>query len=147
MKKRLAALLFATATASAQVQAPMTQAPVITTTDTKAVLALLQGNIDMYGTNFGSVDFQRGILQLAQQKAIKVRVMTAPASAQNMKPLKAVGAAIYTVPANFTNSLIIVQGGPVIIPTKNNYQIVTDVRTVAAMSGLMTQYWQIAKTY
>ena len=142
MKKLLPILFLTTATASAQ-----TAAPIMTTTDTKAVLALLKGNVDMYGTTFGNVEFQRGLLNLAQQKAIKVRLMTAPSAAQNMKPLKAVGAAIYTIPAKFTNSMIVVQGGPVIIPTKTNFQIVTDVKNAAAMTGLLTQYWQIAKPY
>lgn len=141
MKKMLSILFFATATATAQTAAP------ITTTDTRAVLELLRGNVDMYGVNFGSLDFQRGILQLAQQRAIKVRVMTAPSVAQNFKPLKSVGAGVFTLPAKFTNAMIVVQGGPVIIPTKTNYQIVTDPKNTAAMTGLLTQYWQIAKSY
>ncbi|QFP78605.1 hypothetical protein [Deinococcus sp. AJ005] len=129
-------------TATAQAQAPIT-----TTTDTKAVLGLLRGNVDLYGVTFGSGEFQRGILQLTQQRAIRVRVMTSPKFAQNMKPLKAVGAAVYTMPANFTNSLIVVQGGPIIISGKTSYQIVTDPKNAAAMTGLLTQYWQIARPY
>ncbi|CAM4413018.1 hypothetical protein [Deinococcus marmoris] len=135
------ALLLA-ATAGAQAQTPIT-----TTTDTKAVLGLLRGNVDLYGVTFGSGEFQRGILQLAQQRTIKVRVMTSPKFVQNMKPLKALGAAVYTMPANFTNSLIVVQGGPIIIPTKTSYQIITDPKNATAMTGLLTQYWQIAKPY
>lgn len=118
-----------------------------TTTDSRAVLELLRGNVDMYGVNFGNTEFQRGILQLAQSGAIKIRVMTSPSAAPNMKPLKAVGAGIYTVKANFLNSMIVVQGGPVIIPTKTNFQIITDPKNAAAMSGLLTQYWQVAKSY
>ncbi|OLV16145.1 hypothetical protein [Deinococcus marmoris] len=129
-------------TATAQAQALIT-----TITDTKAVLGLLRGNVDLYGVTFGSGEFQRGILQLAQQRAIKVRVMTSPKFAQNMKPLKAVGAAVYTMPANFTNSLIVVHGGPIIIPGKTSYQIVTDPKNATAITGLLTQYWQIAKRY
>ncbi|AXH00587.1 hypothetical protein DVJ83_15570 (plasmid) [Deinococcus wulumuqiensis] len=140
--KKLLILVWTLTAASAQAANPMT-----TTTDTKAVLGLLRGNVDMYGVNFGSTEFQRGILQLAQQKVIRVRVMTSPKVAQNFKPLKAVGAGIYTIPANFTNSMIVVQGGAVIIPTKSNYQIITDQRNAAAMTGLMTQYWQISKPY
>ncbi|MDV6376350.1 hypothetical protein [Deinococcus arenicola] len=136
------ALFLAAASAGAQAQLPIT-----TTTDTKAVLGLLRGNVDLYGVTFGSGEFQRGILQLTQQRAIKVRVMTSPKFAQNMKPLKAVGAAVYTMPANFTNSLIVVQGGPIIIPTKTSYQIITDPKNATAMTGLLTQYWQIAKPY
>lgn len=123
------------------------QAPITTTTDTKAVLGLLRGNVDLYGVTFGSGEFQRGILQLTQQRAIRVRVMTSPKFAQNMKPLKAVGAAVYTMPANFINSLIVVQGGPIIIPGKTSYQVITDPKNATAMTGLLTQYWQIAKPY
>lgn len=144
MKTRMLVTLLAL---NAPAAAQTTNNAMTTTTDTRAVLELLRGNVDMYGVNFGNTEFQRGILQLAQSGTIKIRVLTAPNAAQNMKPLKAVGAGIYTVKANFLNSMIVVQGGPVIIPTKTNFQIITDPKNAAAMSGLLTQYWQIAKAY
>ena len=47
--KKLLILVWTLTAASAQAANPMT-----TTTDTKAVLGLLRGNVDMYGVNFGS---------------------------------------------------------------------------------------------
>lgn len=152
--KYLSPLLLTLSLTFAQAQAQTATTPtsaasigLTTTTDTKAVLELLKGNVDMYGTSFGTAEFQRGILQLAQQKAITVRLMTNPSVVQNFKPLRAVGASIYGVPASFTNSMIAVQGGPLIFPGKTSYQIITDQRQAAAVMALMTQYWQIAKAY
>lgn len=63
-------------------------------------------------------DNQSGILTRLQQKAATVRVLTNPASAPNMKPLKALGAEVNTLPSRFTGRMVIVQGRAVILPFK-----------------------------
>ncbi|SMB77874.1 hypothetical protein [Deinococcus hopiensis] len=122
-------------------------ANLVNTTDTRAVLGLLRGKVEMYGTTFGNVEFQRGILQLAQNRSIQVRVLTAQGVVQNMRPLKAAGAAVYALKANFTSSMIVVEGGPVIFPNRNGFQIMQDPKQVAAVMGLLSQYWGVAKRY
>ena len=118
------------------------------TTDTAAVLALLTGEVDLYGDQFGSVQFQRGILSALQSKAITVRVLTSPASAPNMRPLKSLGAKVNTLPSRFTGSLVIVQGRTVIMPLKQGgYAVMRSPAQTAQMQGLMEQYWQASKPY
>ena len=118
------------------------------TTDTGAVLALMKGRVDLYGDQFGSVQFQRGILTLLQSKTITVRVLTTPKGAPNMRPLKALGAKVNTLPSQFTGSMVIVQGRAVILPLKQGgYAVMRGTTEVAQTQGLMEQYWQLSNSY
>ncbi|GGO36811.1 hypothetical protein GCM10008949_41220 [Deinococcus humi] len=140
--KRGAILLFVLATTAAA-QQPKFE----TTTDLNAVLGLMKGQVDLYGDRFGTVAFQRGILTLAQSKAITVRVLTNPASAPNMRPLKNVGARVFTLPSRFTGGMVIVRGKAVIIPTGNGFNVLKTTTEVGRIQGLMEQYWTVAKLY
>lgn len=118
------------------------------TSDVNAVLALLKGPVDLYGDQFGSVQFQRGILTRLQTRAITVRVLTNPASAPNMKPLKALGAQVNTLPSRFTGSMVIVQGKAVILPLKGgSFAVMRGTAEIGQMQGLMEQYWRVSKPY
>lgn len=140
--KRGAILLFVLATTAAA-QQPKFE----TTTDLNAVLGLMKGQVDLYGDRFGTVAFQRGILNLTQSKAITVRVLTNPASAPNMRPLKNVGARVFTLPSRFTGGMVIVRGKAVIIPTGNSFNVLKTANEVGQIQGLMEQYWAGAKLY
>ncbi|MBB6017058.1 hypothetical protein ACFP9V_22620 [Deinococcus radiopugnans] len=141
MKRRGAILLLVLATTSAQ------QPKFETTTDLNAVLGLMKGQVDLYGDRFGTVAFERGILTLVQSKAIIVRVLTNPASAPNMRPLKNVGARVFTLPSRFTGGMVIVRGKAVIIPTGNGFNVLKTATEVGQIQGLMEQYWAGAKPY
>lgn len=141
--KRSGAVLFFVLAATAAAQQPKFEA----TTDMNAVLSLMTGQVDLYGDKFGTVDFQRAILTLAQSKAITVRVLTNPASAPNMRPLKNVGAKVFTLPSRFTGGMVIVRGKAVIIPTGNGFKVLKTANEVGQIQGLMEQYWTGAKLY
>lgn len=116
---------------------------------TAQALALMQGQVDLIGDQFGSTEFQRGILQLAGSKKITVRVLTSVGSAANMKPLKAVGAKVFTINAKFTNSMVLVRGikNLVIFPTRSKMNVYDDPVWTGQMVGLTANYWQVAKPY
>ncbi len=141
--KRSGAVLFFVLAVTAAAQQPKFE----TTTDMNAVLSLMKGQVDLYGDKFGTVDFQRAILTLAQSKAITVRVLTNPASAPNMRPLKNVGAKVFTLPSRFTGGMLIVRGKAVIIPTRNGFNVLKTANEVGQIQGLMEQYWTGAKLY
>ena len=140
--KRLSAALLLTVAATAAAQS--SQPPFEYVTDLKAVLALMTGPVDLYGDTFGTVPFQRGVLSLAQAKTIQVRVLTTPASIANLRPLKAVGAQIFTVPSKLTGSLVIVRGKAVIIPTKGGFNVFKTASQVNQIQSVMEQYWSLA---
>lgn len=146
MKRRtLTALLCALVMPAANAQqAKMPAGYIQKVTDSQAILGQLKGNVDLYGVSFGSSEFQRGILRLLEQKAIKVRVMTTPQAANNFRPLKALGAQIYVLKANYTNSLIAVQNGPLIFVEKNGFQVIPDPANAAAAGQFLQQYWTVA---
>ena len=143
MKRLLTLAALLTPLAAAQ------KAPVIErTNDTNAVLALMKGRVDLYGDLFGNVQFQRGILALLQSKTITVRVLTTSKSAPNMRPLRALGAQVNTLPSQFTGSMVIVQGRAVILPMKQGgYAIMRGSNEAGQTQGLMEQYWQLSKSY
>ena len=137
----LAALLTPLATAQ---KAPAMER----TNDLNAVLGLMKGRVDLYGDLFGSVQFQRGILALLQNKTITVRVLTTSKSAPNMRPLRALGAQVNTLPSQFTGSMVIVQGRAVILPMKQGgYAIMRGSIEAGQTQGLMEQYWQLSNPY
>lgn len=143
-------VLVASAAAAALVSAPVQAQPpkMERTSDLGVVLALMKGRVDMYGDQFGSVPFQRGVLSLLQSGAITVRVLTSPASAPNMKPLKALGAKVNTLPSRFTGSMVIVQGKAVILPLKQGgFAVMRGPAEIGQMQGLMEQYWRVSKPY
>jgi len=140
------AALLACVNAEAQAQTASTSIERIT--DLNTVLGLMKGQVDMYGDKFGNVQFQRGILTLAQSKAITVRVLTTPQNAPNMRPLKAVGAQVFTLPSKFSGSLVIVRGKAVIIPLpQGGYNVIRTPTEVGQMQGIMEQYWRVSKAY
>ena len=142
--KRWAALCFLLGPLAEAQTAPVMEK----SSDTAAVLALMKGQVDLYGDQFGSVQFQRGILALLQQKTITVRVLTTLKSAPNMRPLKALGAKINTLDSQFTGSLVVVQGRAVILPGKpGGYVIMRGQEQVVQLQNLMQPYWQLAGSY
>lgn len=143
--KRCLTLCAAVALTSAVAQQPPKMER---TSDVSAVLALLKGPVDLYGDQFGSVQFQRGILSRLQTKAITVRVLTNPASAPNMKPLKVLGAKVNILPSRFTGSMVIVQGKAVILPLKEGgFAVMRGRAEIGQMQGLMEQYWRVSRPY
>lgn len=143
MKYVLPFTLLALSTASAQT-AP---SYMTTTTDSAAILNMLKGQVDLYGVNFGSSEFQRGILRLLEQRVITVRVMTTNQAAPNFKPLKALGAKIYMLNANYTNSAISIKNGPAIFIQNKKFQVIADPKNASSITALWQQYWNIAKPY
>jgi hypothetical protein len=142
--KRLLAVAVLLAPLAAAQQVPIMER----TNDTNTVLALMKGRVDLYGDQFGSVQFQRGILTLLQSKIITVRVLTTSQSAPNMRPLKTLGAQVKTLPSQFTGSMVVVQGRAVILPMKQGgYAILRGSNEVMQTQGLMEQYWQLSKPY
>jgi hypothetical protein len=109
---------------------PVTAVPV--TSDTRAVLRLLGGTVDLYGSSFGSLEFQRGILDLARSGAV-----------QNFKALKSLGAEIYVVPATFKNAMIFVQGGVGIVLVGSEYHVMPAQMAASAQQHL-NMYWRSA---
>lgn len=146
MKRVLVAAAAAAALVSAPVEAHTPRME--RTSDLGVVLALMKGQVDMYGDQFGNVPFQRGILSLLQSRAITVRVLTSPASAANMKPLKALGAKVNTLPSRFTGSMVIVQGRAVILPLgQGGFAVMRGPAEIGQMQGLMEQYWRVSRPY
>ncbi|MPY68048.1 hypothetical protein F8S09_15435 [Deinococcus sp. SDU3-2] len=145
--KRILSVCAAVALVGAAAQQAQDSAPRMErTSDVNVVLALLKGPVDLYGEQFGSVQFQRGILTRLQQKAITVRVLTNPASAPNMKPLKALGAQVNTLPSRFTGSMVIVQGKAVILVLKGGeFAVMRGVKEIGQIQGLVEQYWRVSK--
>ncbi|WP_103314171.1 hypothetical protein [Deinococcus koreensis] len=143
MKRLLVLCALLTPLAAAQ-QSPTMER----TTDIDVVLALMKGRVDLYGDRFGSVQFQRGMLTLLHSKTITVRVLTTLKSAPNMKPLKALGAQVNTLPSSFTGSMVIVQGRAVILPLKHGgYAIMRGPTEAAQTQGLMELYWRYSSPY
>jgi hypothetical protein len=139
-------LMTTTMVSGAVVQAQGTKMEQLT--DLNAVLSLMKGQVDLYGDQFGSVQLQRGLLSLAQSKQITVRVLTTPRNAVNMRPLKAVGAQVFTLPSKFTGSMIIVRGQAVILPLpRGGYNVLRSPAEVGQMQGVMEQYWRVSTPY
>lgn len=139
--KRLLFLLGAVTLGAAQA------ATVEQVTDLNAVLGLMRGNVQLVGDKFGSVGFQRGVLNLAQSGAIRVQVLTTKANAANMKPLKAVGARVNTFGGRFTGSLILVENKAVIFPVGNAWRVLHGSQEAAQMAAVLAPYWQTSKPY
>lgn len=116
---------------------------------TAQILPLLQGDVDLIGDQFGSTEFQRGILGLAQARKIKVRVLTSVNTAPNMKPLRAVGAQIFTVNARFTNAMVVVRGARplVIFPGKAKHLVIQNPMQVTQIGAVVEGYWSVGKPY
>lgn len=130
------------------VQAQKRINPVQVTSNTNAVLGLLKGEVELYGDFFGSPQFQRGLLSLAQQKSIQVKLLTNPAYAPNTKPLGVIGAEIKTVPARFLNGMILIRNHAVIYPQRSGgYQVIQNKDLVYVIQNEMEKYWNAAKAY
>jgi hypothetical protein len=116
---------------------------------TAQILPLLQGNVDLIGDQFGSTEFQRGLLRLAQARRIKVRVLTSVSTASNMKPLRAVGAQIFTVNARFTNAMVVVRGARplVIFPGRTTHLVIQNSMQAAQIGAVVEGYWGVGKLY
>lgn len=117
------------------------------TNDTNAVLALLKGDVDVYGDRVGSVAFQRGVVERLRAGTIRVRALTSKANAANMKPLKTLGATVNTLPSRFTGALIVVRGRAVIVPSGGGYLVMRGAAEVAGTDALMAPYWQASSRY
>lgn len=157
MNRRLTlAFLAATITlltwpATAQPTTPTGAKLVTFTRDPQEVLGLLEGNVDLIGDHFGPLEFQRGVLALAQAQKIQVKVLTNASTAPNMKPLKAAGARVAVLPADFSRGaagMVLVHGRAVIFPLKTGgYNVLRDQATVQGIANSMETYWRVASPY
>lgn len=156
MNRRLTSTLLILGLAAAQLAPAQSTAskpgnPVHFTRDTQEVLGLFEGHVDLIGDYFGPLDFQRGLLNLTQGKSITVRVLTNAATAPNMKPLKAAGARVGVLPADFSRGaagLMIVHGKAVVYPLKSGgYNVIRDVKVVQGIAQSMEPYWRVASSY
>ena len=115
---------------------------------TPQLIPLMKGEIILYGTNFGDVPLERAILQAVQNGSLKVKMLTDSDLVNNMRPLKAAGASVYSIDADFTNGIMVLNNGAIVTTKRSGqHQIVTDPQLTASMRAALDVYWRYAKPY
>ena len=115
------------------------------TSDPAQVVRLIRGEVTMLGSSFPNLTFQKGVLTNLRSRAVtKLTLLTTQEGLENMAPLRAAGAAVYSLPAagvNMTGNMTLVGSDTVIV------QQGARTWTIYRGAQMAAQVWGSLKTY